>query len=285
MFSRYARSRFRIMLLGVLFLGTLVALGHTAMAQSAGGGGGSDASAYHPNPILWGLDITVIVVLFGCSLASIALIFDAILHLRESKIAPIETTEHIRSLIDSRQLKELIDFTAADQSFVSKAMQAGIRRAHLGYGAMREALESAVSENSANLFRRIEMLNVIGNIGPLIGLLGTVLGMIEAFDALHHAGGQAKVSDLSVGIATALWHTFGGLAVAIPSLIAFGFFRMRLDKIVSRASVLSEELLESLRPADKAAAATAAAPESGKPMARPVPRRTSTGSGDTGAGV
>ena len=287
MFSRYARSRSRIMLLGVLFLGTLVALGHTAMAQSAGGGGGGGgASAYNPNPILWGLDITVIVVLLLCSLGSIALIFDAILHLRESKIAPIETTEHIRSLIDSRQLKELIDFTAADQSFVSKAMQAGIRRAHLGYGAMREALESAVSENSANLFRRIEMLNVIGNIGPLIGLLGTVLGMIEAFNALHHAGGQAKVSDLSVGIATALWHTFGGLAVAIPSLIAFGFFRMRLDKIVSRASVLSEELLESLRPADKAAATTAAAaPESGKPMARPVPRRTSTGSGDTGAGV
>ncbi len=288
MFSRYARSRSRIMLLGVLFLGTLVALGHTAMAQSAGGGGGGGgASAYNPNPILWGLDITVIVVLLLCSLGSIALIFDAILHLRESKIAPIETTEHIRSLIDSRQLKELIDFTAADQSFVSKAMQAGIRRAHLGYGAMREALESAVSENSANLFRRIEMLNVIGNIGPLIGLLGTVLGMIEAFNALHHAGGQAKVSDLSVGIATALWHTFGGLAVAIPSLVAFGFFRMRLDKIVSRASVLSEELLESLRPGDKAAATTAAAaaPESGKPMARPVPRRTSSGSGDTGAGV
>ena len=282
MFSRYAQSRSRIMLLGVLFCGTLLALSRTAMAQSAGGGGG--AGTYHPNPILWGLDITVIVVLVGCSLASIALIFDAILHLREKKIAPIETTEHIRSLIDSRQLKELIDFTAADQSFVSKAMQAGIRRAHLGYGAMREGLESAVSENSANLFRRIEMLNVIGNIGPLIGLLGTVLGMIEAFNALHHAGGQAKVSDLSVGIATALWHTFGGLAVAIPSLIAFGFFRMRLDKIVSRASVLSEELLESLRPADKSAAA-ASASESSKPMARPVPRRTSTGSGDTGAGV
>ena len=282
MFSRYAHFRSRIMLLGVLFCGTLLALGRTAMAQSAGGGGGT--GTYHPNPILWGLDITVIVVLLGCSLASIALIFDAVLHLREKKIAPIETTEHIRSLIDSRQLKELIDFTAADQSFVSKAMQAGIRRAHLGYGAMREGLESAVSENSANLFRRIEMLNVIGNIGPLIGLLGTVLGMIEAFNALHHAGGQAKVSDLSIGIATALWHTFGGLAVAIPSLIAFGFFRMRLDKIVSRAAVISEELLESLRPAEKAATASSSTTtEGGKPLARPVPRRT--GSGDTAAGV
>ncbi len=283
MFSSYARSRFRAILPGVLFLGTLVALGHTAMAQSAGGGSG--AGTYRPNPILWGLDITVIVVLVGASLTSIALIFDAVIHLRESKIAPVGTTEHIRSLIDSRQLKELIDFTAADQSFVSKAMQAGIRRAHLGYGAMREGMESAITENSANLFRRIEMLNVIGNIGPLIGLLGTVLGMIEAFNALHHAGGQAKVSDLSVGIATALWHTFGGLAVAIPSLIAFGYFRMRLDKITGRAAVLSEELLESLRPADKGASTASAAPDGGKPMARPVPRRTGSGSGDTAAGV
>ena len=108
--------------------------------------------------------------------------------------------------------------------------------------------------------------------------------MLGGFNRGDFAGGQAKVSDLSVGIATALWHTFGGLAVAIPSLIAFGFFRMRLDKIVSRASVLSEELLESLRPADKAAAA-ASASESGKPMARPVPRRTGAGSGDTAAGV
>lgn len=282
MFSSHVRSHSRIILPGVLFLGTLAALSHTAMAQSAGGGGDS-VGAYHPNPILWGLDITVIVVLVGASLASIALIIDALIHLRAAKIAPIETTEHIRSLIDARQLKELIDFTAADQSFVSQAMQAGIRRAHLGYGAMREGMESEISESSANLFRRIEMLNVIGNIGPLIGLLGTVLGMIEAFDALHHAGGQAKVSDLSVGIATALWHTFGGLAVAIPSLVAFGYFRMRLDKIISRASVISEELLESLRPADKAAASSASEPS--KPAARPVPRRTGAGSGDTATGV
>jgi biopolymer transport protein ExbB len=281
MFNSYVRSRFRAILLAALSSAALLALGHTAMAQGAGGGG---MSTYHPNPIIWGLDITVIVVLVGCSLASIALIFDAIIHLRENKIAPVEATEHIRSLIESRQLKELIDFTAADPSFVSKAMQAGIRRAHLGYGAMREGMESEITEDSANLFRRIEMLNVIGNIGPLIGLLGTVLGMIEAFNALHHAGGQAKVSDLSIGIATALWHTFGGLAVAIPSLIAFGFFRMRLDKIVSRAAVISEELLESLRPAEKAATASSSATtEGGKPLARPVPRRT--GSGDTAAGV
>ncbi len=275
MFNSYARSRLKALLPAVLFCGALLAFGHTAMAQ--GGGGGGAATGYHPNIILIALDYTVIAVLVGASLASIAIIFDAIIHLRETKIAPIDTTEHIRSLIESRQLKELFDFTAADQSFISKALSAGIRRAHLGYGAMREGMEGAISDNSANLFRRIEMLNVIGNIGPLIGLLGTVLGMIEAFYALNHSGGQAKVSDLSIGIATALWHTFGGLAVAIPSLVAFGFFRLRLDKIVNRAAILSEELLESLRPAGKAAADSSvgsSVAEGSKPMARPLPRRS-----------
>ena len=273
MANSYASSKFRIGLLAVLAVGAVLAIGHTAMAASGGSGG---HTPYHPNPVLWGLDIAVIIVLAGASLASVALIIDAIIHLRESKIAPVETTEHIRSLIEARQFKELMEFTAVDQSFISKALYAGVRRAHLGYAAMREGLENAAAEQSSNLFRRIEMLNVIGNIGPLIGLLGTVLGMIEAFYALHHTGGHAKVTDLSAGIATALWHTFGGLAVAIPSLIAFGFFRTRLDKTVTRASLLSDELLESLRPPEtgKGVSPAAAAAGEARSAARPVPRRT-----------
>lgn len=275
MSSSYARSKFRIGLLAVLAVGAVVAIGHTAMAASGGSGG---SKAYSPNPVLWGLDIAVIVVLVGASLASVALIIDAIIHLRESKIAPVETTEHIRSLIEARQFKELMEFTAVDQSFISKALYAGVRRAHLGYAAMREGLENAAAEQSSSLFRRIEMLNVIGNIGPLIGLLGTVLGMIEAFYALHHTGGHAKVTDLSAGIATALWHTFGGLAVAIPSLIAFGFFRTKLDKTVTRASLLSDELLESLRPPEASKTASPTVASEARSAARPVPRRTAADS-------
>ncbi len=247
-------------------------LASTASAQSVGSG----TTVYHPNPILMGLDYTVIVVLVCASLASIALIIDAIIHIKESRIAPVETIEHIRTLINARQFKDLMDFTATDECFVSKALFAGVRRAHLGYSAMREGLDTAAAEQSSNLFRRIEMLNVIGNIGPLIGLLGTVLGMIMAFMALHYTGGNAKVNDLSAGIATALWHTFGGLAVAIPSLIAFGFFRTKIDKMAMRATLLSEELLESLRPQDSKSAATpmgAAAASGGTAVARPVPRR------------
>lgn len=267
----YSSSKFRIAMLGTLMGLSVLAISHTAFAQMAGAGA---TKTYHPNPILIGLDYTVIVVLVGASLASIALIIDALIHIRVSKIIPVETTEHVRTLINARQFKDLMDFTSTDESFVSKSLYAAVRRAHLGYSAMRDGLESEVAEQTSALFRRVEMLNVIGNIGPLVGLLGTVLGMIMAFMALHYTGGHAKVTDLSYGIATALWHTFGGLAVAIPSLIAFGFFRNKIDKVTARAALLAEELLETLRPADgKSSPAAAASVESRTPAARPVPRR------------
>jgi biopolymer transport protein ExbB len=221
------------------------------------------------------IDILVIIILAACSIAAIALVIDGLLHVRETKIAPVETTEHLRSLINARQFKELMDFTTTDTSFVSQSLNAGLRRAHLGYPAMREALESATGDQTANMFRRIEFLNIIGNIGPLVGLMGTVVGMIKSFYALDAAGGAAKSQDLAGGIATALWHTFGGLFVAIPALVVFGFLRTKADKIATASSMISEELLESLRPAEKGAAPMGGAPVSptGGEAAKPAPRR------------
>ncbi len=267
MFSRYAQSKFRVGLLATLLVGAVVGLGHIAMA--AGGGGPAAAAAAgtgHVNVFFLILDYMVIGVLILASICSIALIIDAAIHVRESRILPEDSTEHIRTLINARQFDELMEFTGTDDSFVSRALHTAIRRAHLGYSAMREGLESSTGEQTSNLFRRIELLNVIGNIGPLIGLLGTVLGMIMAFEALHNANGAAKPAQLAGGISVALWHTFGGLAVAIPSLVVFGFYRTKIDKITMKASLLSEELLESLRPDQKSGEGRGA-------TARPSPRR------------
>ncbi|HMD55310.1 MAG TPA: MotA/TolQ/ExbB proton channel family protein [Phycisphaerae bacterium] len=263
MFDFFVRPRFRLTM-GWLFAAFIVL---AAVGSARADDTGTGQAVYHPNPMLMGLDFLIIGVLSAASLTSIALIIDAFIHLRKSKIVPDHVTERIQSLIRARQFEELYDYTASSDSFVSKAVHAGLRRAKLGYNAMQEALESTAAEQSSNLFRRIEMLNVIGNIGPLLGLLGTVLGMIMAFMALHTNGGEANAADLSVGIATALWHTFFGLAVAIPSLIAFGFFRIRLDKIVNTATLLSEDLLESLRPTEGPSKPTG---EPAKAAARPA---------------
>jgi biopolymer transport protein ExbB len=225
-------------------------------------------------------DYFVLALLFFASVAGIALIIDAMMHTRESKIAPPETTEHLRSLIAGRQFKELMDFTSTDQTFISQALYAAIRRAHLKYPAMREAMENSLGEQTANIFRRLEPMNVIGNIGPLLGLLGTVLGMIMAFYALLKTGGNAKPADLAGGIGTALWHTFFGLAVAIPCLVTYGLYRTKADKIVNKASVIAEELLEGLRPEsssdDSAKKKLKTTPREAGPAPMPQPQPTAT---------
>lgn len=233
--------------LGIWLIGTIVLCAGPAWAASAPAGG-------TPTPNLltdWVFpvfDYLVLSLLGLASIAGVALAIDAMLHLRESRIAPPATTEKLRRLIEDREYKELMDFAATDSSFVSRALYAAIRRAHLKYAAMREGLESSVGEQTSEMFRRIEPLNVIGNIGPLLGLLGTVLGMIMAFYKLMEKGGNASAPDLAGGIGTALWHTFFGLLVAIPCLVVFGFYRTKADKIATRAALVAEELLESLRP-------------------------------------
>jgi len=241
------RFGMKVAVMAVVVLG----VGMPAMAGNGGVVGGlplAEGSAHLPTWVFQIFDYLVLSLLALASIAGIALAIDAMLNIREKKIAPAETTEHLRSLIASREYKELMDFTATDPSFVSKALYAAIRRTHLKYPAMREGLESSVSEQTSDLFRRIEPMNVIGNIGPLLGLLGTVLGMIMAFYKLMESGGNAKPGDLAGGIGTALWHTFFGLFVAIPCLVVYGFYRTRADKIATKAAIVSEELLESLRP-------------------------------------
>jgi len=273
MFTKSARFKFRLMMLATLLGVGGVGLSQVAFGQSGAAGAPPPPATDGMHYLFVTMDIGVIVVLISCSIGVVAMLVDALMHISEPKIAPVETTEHLRSLINSRQFKELMDFTTTDTSFVSQSLNAGLRRAHLGYPAMREGMESAIGSQIATWFRRIELLNVIGNLGPLIGLLGTVLGMIMAFNALKNAGGTPKVSDLSGGISTALWHTFLGLAVAIPALLTFGFFRTRIDKITSKAAMLSEELLESLRPEDKKSAVSVGGGEAAAKPA-PAPRRT-----------
>jgi biopolymer transport protein ExbB len=211
-------------------------------------GGANSPVVNIPSWIFTAFDILVLSLLALASIGGIALAIDAMLHIRESRIAPAKTSAHLRGLIENRQYQDLLDFTATDKTFVSQALYAAIKRAHLKYSAMREALENSIAEQSAALFRRIEPLNVIGNIGPLLGLLGTVLGMIMAFYALMTHGGQADSSKLAGGIGTALWHTFFGLLVAIPCLVIYGFYRTKVDRITNHAAGIAEELLESLRP-------------------------------------
>jgi biopolymer transport protein ExbB len=195
----------------------------------------------HQDPVFWTIAIL--------SVAGLTLIIQGFIKNRAVAFMPETTTNQIRELIAQRKFRELIDFTETDPSFVSKALNPALKRAP-SFASMKEAMETAIGEQTAEQFRRIEYLNIIGNLGPLLGLLGTVLGMIKAFQAVATTGGQADVGALSEGISIALCHTFLGLFLAVPCLAAFGVLRTMVDRLTIRGALVAEELLLMIKPAE-----------------------------------
>lgn len=186
------------------------------------------------------------VLLLAGSLVAVALMFRVILDVRRSRIVPESSIRRIRELIDTGRTTDLRRLVEVDDTFPAIVVRAALEQVGKGEETVREAAELAASEQCARWFRRIEPLNVIGNLGPLVGLAGTVWGMILAFTSLGQAGGQAGPADLSLGISKALFHTLLGLLLAIPCLLVFGLYRSVVDRLCTRAMVASSDLVERL---------------------------------------
>lgn len=228
-------------------------------------------------PVTWTLAI--------CSVAASTLIIQGFMRVRRIVLLPPESNQQIEQLILGRQYRELMDFTATDDSFVSKSLHPALKRAP-NINDMREALEAGVAEQTAEQFRRLDYINLLANIGPLLGLLGTVIGIMDAFLAMRRAGGAAEVSALAAGISTALGTTLVGLCLAVPCLIFYSMLRNKADRLTQEGAEMAEEYLLMMKSEgreSRAAAATVAALASGAPARPAAPRPTGAGQPGTAA--
>jgi biopolymer transport protein ExbB len=273
-------NTFRIVVLASLLAASVFVFTGTGFAQGNGGAAADPNAPAKPEVgtldsfgiLLRHPDFVSITILL-LSIVGLTLIVQGFIKARATVMFPEASTNHIRDLIAQRQFKELIDFTETDPSFVSKALNPALKRAP-SFAAMKEAMETSIGEQTADQFRRIEYLNVIGNLGPLLGLLGTVIGMIVAFEEMNRSGGQANPAQLSGGISKALAHTMAGLILALPCLAAFGILRTMIDRLTIQGALIAEELLLMVKPAEAkpaAAAAVAGRPAVGAPMTPPPP--------------
>lgn len=207
------------------------------------------------------------------SVIALTLIIQGFITTRRTVYMPDEAVNAMRELIQQKRFKDLLEFTEADPSFVAKALNPALKRAP-SFSSMKEAMETSIGEQTAEKFRSIEYLNIIGNLGPLLGLLGTVLGMIQAFSAMQASKGSTDPSVLAGGISTALTHTFLGLFLAVPALAAFGVLRTMVDRLTVQAGLVAEELLLMIKPQEAKPAATAAIAAPRPPIAAaPAPRK------------
>ena len=170
---------------------------------------------------------------------------------RRVNLLPDETQEGIERLIAGKQYREAIAMANNDPSYLGRITASALNEASNGYAAMERALEEAGDAEATRILRPIETLNVMGNIAPMMGLFGTVYGMIVAFQALVDAGGGADPVELAAGISTALVTTFWGLVVAIPALASYAVVRNKIDAITAEGLVQAEQLIKPFRPRRK----------------------------------
>jgi biopolymer transport protein ExbB len=167
---------------------------------------------------------------------------------RKPSVVPIDLIDEIEKRIAKKDFRSIIDLTSEDQTYLGKILHAAFREARFGFPAMMRALEQTADELATARLRRIEMLNVVGQVSPMIGLFGTVYGMILAFGAIVASGGSADPVALAGGIGTALTTTFWGLVVAIPALSGYAVLRNKIDELTVEATIVAEEVLNYFRP-------------------------------------
>ena len=188
-------------------------------------------------------------VIWSFSILSIALIIQNALLIRRTTLVPELAVAQIKTMFDEHRFREALEFCQTDPSFVAGVVHAGLIEAANGYEAMQGAMEDAAAERTSRMYRKIEWLNLIGNVTPLCGLTGTIWGMITAFAAIEAKGGKANPSDLAGGILIALISTFSGLMTAIPALVSYGVFKGKVEQLSMESALVAEELLSNFRPA------------------------------------
>jgi biopolymer transport protein ExbB len=170
------------------------------------------------------------------------------LNARKTVIMPAATVEEVERLLAERKYKEVLDMCNTDTSVFAKTMGAALGNAVHGFGAMRESAEEISFTSSATRIRGMEILNILGAAGPMIGLFGTVYGMIMSFYNMAKSGGAPKPAELAGGISAALVSTFWGLIVAIPAVLAYGMLRVQIENNVEEAFAKVMDLIKPFRP-------------------------------------
>ena len=189
----------------------------------------------------------MIFILLALSLTAAYLIFDHLMTIRRSDLMPDGLSEQVRQSLMAGDVAKAKQACNAQPSLLSFVLLHGMSELEFGWNSVEKSLEDALAEQSARLFRKIEYLSVIGNIAPMVGLLGTVIGMIIAFQQVAATQGLASAPQLAQGIYQALVTTVGGLIVAIPSIGAFAIFRNRIDQFVAEAAYTAQHVFTPLR--------------------------------------
>jgi biopolymer transport protein ExbB len=190
---------------------------------------------------------TVGYIIMFLSFLMVALIIDHLLNIRRATFMPPGLAEEIHRCLNEKKLAEGIQICDRHPSFLGRILRSGLEEVPGGhYPAIEKAMEDTAAEQSARYFRRIEYLGVISTLAPMLGLMGTVWGMILAFMEFEMKA-NPQISELAPGVYKALITTLQGLGVAIPATAALAFFRSRVEELAAESTLLAAHVFSDIR--------------------------------------
>jgi biopolymer transport protein ExbB len=188
-----------------------------------------------------------LMILIGlCSVLAIAVFLERLFHFRRAQIDTEKFMNGIRNLLKKKSYIEAISICEETPGPVAAVLKAGIYKHDRGKEHAKEAMENTSHYEIPRLEKNLIVLSTIAQIAPLIGLLGTVTGMIKAFMTIQAKAGFVNPGDLAQGIWEALIVTAGGLVVAIPAFVAYNYLAQRVTNFVVDMEKSSTELVEML---------------------------------------
>jgi biopolymer transport protein ExbB len=185
-------------------------------------------------------------LLLACSVWLIALCVLQFLDLRAASAIPVGFVDEFTDIVNKRKFKEAYDMARNDPSFLGRVLTSGMARLQYGLEDAREAAMNTLDGIKEDKSHKNNYLAVIASIGPMLGLVGTVFGMIGAFMVLGQPGSTANPTKLAENVAHALSVTLIGIAISVPAIVFNAFFRNRVGKITMDVGHIADDLLTQM---------------------------------------
>jgi biopolymer transport protein ExbB len=199
----------------------------------AGSSGGSNLLVYIANACGWVFGPVFLLLSF----ILVALLVMCFLQIRKSVLLPPTLSEQFEQHLEAKEYQPAYELAKNDESYLGHVLAAGMGKLQSGYPVAVAAMEEAQGEEQMKLEHKISYVSLIGALAPMLGLLGTVTGMVSSFKKIADNPGVApKPDQLASGISTALVTTLIGLWIAIPAILFFQLFRNWLEEINSEAT-------------------------------------------------
>ena len=182
-------------------------------------------------------------VFSALSFVMVALVMMNLLQVRRDVLLPNDFVEDFEAKLNNKDFQGAYEIARNDDSFVARVLAAGMGRLNRGYSESVEGMQEAGEDENMALEHRLSYLALIGTVAPMLGLMGTVQGMIDSFETISNSAVAPKPNELAEGISKALFTTLLGLGIAVPAMVFYSILKNRVQRLVLEIGMVSEGLM------------------------------------------